>query len=34
MAVDDQSEISFSVPQETLPRQLIFVGYIHTFEFR
>jgi len=30
VAVDDQSEISFSIPQGTLPWQPIFVGFIHT----
>ena len=29
MAVDDQPEISFSVPQRTLPWKTIFVGFIH-----
>jgi len=29
MAVDDQHEISFSIPQYTLPWQPIFVGMIH-----
>jgi len=29
MAVDDQSEISFSIPQGTLAWQLSFVGFIH-----
>jgi len=28
MAVDDQSEVSFSIPQGTLPQQPIFVGFI------
>jgi len=34
-AVEDHSEICFSIPQGTLPRQPIFVvGFIHTTEFR
>jgi len=33
VAVDDQSEVSFSIPQGTLPRQPNFVGFIHTTEF-
>ena len=28
-AVDDQSEISFLIPQRTLRRQPVFVGFIH-----
>ena len=34
VAVDDQSEISLSISQGTLPRQPIFVGLIHTTEFQ
>jgi len=26
-AVDDQSDISFSIPEETLPRQATFAGF-------
>jgi len=33
MSVYDQSEISFSIPQGTLPSQLISVGFIHRTEF-
>jgi len=29
LAVNNQSEISFSIPQVLLPRQSIFVGFIH-----
>jgi len=34
MAVEDQSEISFSNPRGTLPWQPIFVGFIHRTNFR
>jgi len=40
MAVDDQSEIHVSIPQETLPRQPILLAvsthlsFSHTSEFR
>jgi len=34
MAIDDQYEISFSSLQGTLPRQPIFVGFIHRIDFR
>ena len=34
MAVDDLSEISFSIPEATLPRHRVFVGFIHRTEFR
>ena len=34
MAVDDQYEISFSIPLRTLPWQPIFVGFIHRTGFR
>jgi len=33
VAVDDQSEISFSVPQGILPWQVISVGCIHRTDF-
>ena len=34
VAVDDQREISFSIPQGPLPWQPIFVGFIHRTDFR
>jgi len=34
VAVDDQSEISFSIPGGTLPRQPSFVGSFYRVEFR
>jgi len=34
VAVDDKSEISFSIPQGTLPWQPIFVGFMHRIEFQ
>jgi len=34
MALDDHYEISFSIPQGTLPWQPIFVGLMHRIEFR
>jgi len=33
-AVEDQSEISFSMPQQTLPWQPIFVGFVYGTDFR
>ena len=34
MAVDDQSETSFSISKETWPWQTVFVVFIHRNEFR
>jgi len=34
MAIDEQSEISFSIPQATLLRQPVSVGFIHRTEFQ
>ena len=34
VAVDNQSEISFSIPEGTMPWQPSFVGSIHRVEFR
>jgi len=34
IVVDDLSESSFSIPQGTMPWQLISVGFIHKTEFR
>ena len=33
MAVDDQSEICFSIPRGTLLRKPFFVGFIHRIDF-